>query len=243
MNRIFLPGEQIENLVITGEQHHQLTRVLRVYPGWQLEAICGDGFEYTLEIISISRSKIDFKILERTFKNREPDMDIILNMGMLKGKALEDIIPQLVYLGIKKVVPFISCRSQSQEVNFKQNRMLRLEKIIQRASALCGRTRLMEIDEPLDIKAALDNARNSPALFFWEESPDTPLKQVLQKIEIGKLKEIVVFIGPEGGFTSGEAELAREWGIKEASLGQRVLDARTAPLAAISAILYETKNI
>ena len=262
MNRIYIPETVLKQspLAITGEIHHQIGRVLRSRPGDHIIAINGDGCEYELLINKIDKEMVHAEVLEKTPVDNEPSVKITLYQGNLKGKSMEEITPSLVYLGILKVIPVNNARSEGFFDPGSGSGKKRVDGIIGKATALCHRTKLMEVCSPMNFKEALQSCRSNLLNFiFWESEEPVPLKSLIEKylsssaIQKHKthLEENVVssrlsiglFTGPEGGYTPEEIEMAREAGVISASLGKRILDAKTAPVTAVSALLYELGDL
>jgi 16S rRNA (uracil1498-N3)-methyltransferase len=243
MNRIFLPQNILrEKKSLTGDLHKQVSVVLRTRPGEKFRVVSGDGYEYTVEIEKITHKETTFRIIDKTEKNVEPSISLHLYLGVLKGSAMEEILPSLVFLGVSSVTPLITERSLAREKDFPPVKNERIEKIISRALALSGRTGMMDWHSPVHIRKALEAGGSyEHSFFFWEEAEYQPLKTHFSGIKHGD--SIGIFIGPEGGFTQEEAEWAKQQKLAIASLGPRILDAKTAPITAVSSILYETENI
>lgn len=264
MKRIYIPESMLNQspLIITGEYHHQIGRVLRSRPGDPLAVICGDGYEYEVIIHKIEKNSTYAEVACKKPTDNEPSAEIILYQGNLKGKSLEDIIPSLVYLGVTKLIPLKTLRSEGSFDSSSPAKRKRLDGIIQKAASLCHRTKLMDVNKQLEFEEALINCKsNLFNLIFWESQSPVPLKKTLEDVfnkfpalRQDPIKEercpqpdirrsIGIFIGPEGGFDKKEIEQAEKAGVIAASLGRRILDAKTAPVAAITALLYELGEI
>ena len=181
-NRIFLPEAVLKSIpsLISGDEYHKLTRSLRCRKGDFFSAICGDGFEYIIEITDINKYRALFTIIERLKTDTEPSLKISLYQSLLKSGGFSELIPQLVYLGVKRLIPVATVRSESRAKKFGEEKKERLARIVERASALCGRSILMETTDPLQFEEALADARqNYLNLIFWEEENPQPLKKAL----------------------------------------------------------------
>lgn len=223
---------------ITGRFHHQITRVLRTNPGDKIKAVCGDGFEYLIEIGEITGDSVSFEILDRTKKDKELNFHLSVYPGILKSGKMEQLLAPMVYLGVNRVVPVITKRSVARTKKFHSGKIERFQKIIQRATALSGRTRLMQMDHPVAFQKALQSASESDfLLLFWEGAKVRSLEKALGDSNLSKSDSVSVFFGPEGGFDEDEIRRARKAGVITLSLGSRILDAVIAPTVGISALL------
>ncbi len=127
-----------------------------------------------------------------------------------------------------------------------RQRFQRWQRIIQEASEQCGRARLPELLPICSLTHALhDIPSDALAIMPWEEARDASLHDALQTIrshdgqDIPSPMTVVLLIGPEGGLTAEEVRLAQEHGVQVVTLGQRILRAETAALAAVANIMYD----
>ncbi|MCD4782323.1 MAG: RsmE family RNA methyltransferase [Candidatus Eremiobacteraeota bacterium] len=250
MSRIFIPNNiiNLDPLIITGEIHHHISRVLRLHRGDTLQAICGDGFLYDIQINNVKINGTFGEIIEKEFIDIEPRLNVTLYQGMLKGKKIEEMISPLVQLGLSRFVPIHTKRCENRLMKLGMAKINRYEKIIQWATALSGRTHLMKMEQPLSFQDAMtDIQKNDFNLIFWESALQIPLKKQVEKVieGIGNHKKISVgiFIGPEGGFTEGEVVIAQELNIVPASLGKRIIEAGKAPIIAVTSLLVISCDI
>ena len=113
-----------------------------------------------------------------------------------------------------------------------------MQRIAYEAAKQCGRAKIPEVMEVLSFKEAIADAKGYDLkLLPYESETDNGLKKVL--LNNKNSKTISVFIGPEGGFANEEIDLAKSNGFEIVTLGPRILRTETAPLACISAIMYE----
>ena len=156
---------------------------------------------------------------------------------MPKGDKLDTVIQKCVELGAVKIVPVAMKRSVAviKDSDKKQKRM---QRIAYEAAKQCGRAIVPEIGHVLSFKEAVADARGSDLkLVAYEAETESSLKSTLTQNK--DAKSIALFIGPEGGFDISEVNLAKENGFDIITLGPRILRTETAPLACISAIMYE----
>lgn len=152
---------------------------------------------------------------------------------------MEWILQKAVELGASEIVPVLTerCISRPDEKSMDK-KLARWQKIAVEASKQCGRGRIPAVCPLMRFsEAARALGKMEKGLFFYEKG-GLPLKESLR----APAKQIGIFVGAEGGFSPEEARLAQESGAVCVSLGNRILRCETAPLAALSAILYETDN-
>ena len=116
-----------------------------------------------------------------------------------------------------------------------EKKVARLQKIALEAAKQSGRGIVPQVLQPVPLRRALENAaREGELLFFYEEGTES-LREALKNTG----ERLFLFVGPEGGFSREEAELAASFGAKLLTLGPRILRTETAPVAALAAIFYE----
>jgi 16S rRNA (uracil1498-N3)-methyltransferase len=239
MHRFFIPKDWIfqDRVTLTGEPLRQIGFVLRLRPGSIITVLDNTGLEYEIEIERISKQEVTGKVLSSKQGDAEPRVKITLYQALLRAPdKFELVLQKGVELGVTAFVPFISERSVPRKES--QAKIERWEKIIKEAAEQSERLVLPALHPVMMFEEACKTVK-LPAVLFWEAEKGTSLKKSLQRPEFKNAAELSIFIGPEGGFPESEKEMAEKQGIAIAGLGQRILRAETAGLAAISAILYE----
>ena len=169
----------------------------------------------------------------------EPDVFVTLYQALPKGDKMNFIVQKCVELGVSRIVPVITarCVSRPDEKSLKK-KIARWQKIALQAAQQSRRGIIPEVCLCISLKqAAEQSAENDKNIFFYELGGES-VKNILTE----KPKTIGMFIGSEGGFEEAEAELVLSHGATAATLGKRILRAETAPLAALSVIMYQTDN-
>ena len=238
MHRFFIPEKSFENdqATISGDTAHQIIRVLRLTPGDQVVLLDNKGWEYQTVIKSITRDVVIGKIVNQVFGMGETSAKITLYQALLKNDKLEFVLQKGVELGVHSFVPFVSERCVAKKPS--ENRLERWRNIIKEAAEQSRRTCLPVLHPVISFEEACRKVLK-PALILWEEEKTRGLKSLLRSPEFSNKKEISIFVGPEGGFTSFEIILANQHKIVSVGLGDRLLRAETAGPTAISAIMYE----
>ncbi len=161
-------------------------------------------------------------------------MEITLYQSLLKGGKLDIVLQKCTEIGVIKFVPVVCHRAINRDPGgFRQERWT---KIVREAAEQSGRGRVPVIEPVIDFQQAC--ARTDGNAFLpWEEELGLGIRTALQKA--GKIDQVSIFVGPEGGFTGDEVELARSYGIIPVTLGKRILRAETAGMVVASVICYE----
>jgi 16S rRNA (uracil1498-N3)-methyltransferase len=219
--------------LVAGEAHH-LAHVMRACPGDEVTLFDASGAEFTARVKRLGRSEVDLAIVSRQAVNRELAVPLILGVALPKGDRQRWLVEKATELGIARLVPLVSERSQ---IRPSPAALEKLRRAVVEASKQCGRNRLMEIAAPQELDAFFASAaehgvrliahpggqRFTPAIRALVESAAPPLS-------------IHLAIGPEGGFTAREIELAHSRAWNMIDLGSRVLRVETAAIALAAAI-------
>jgi 16S rRNA (uracil1498-N3)-methyltransferase len=164
----------------------------------------------------------------------ESPLTLVLGIGLAKGEALDEVVRQATEMGAARILPFISERSERLAPARAARRRERWERLARESIKSCQRSMLPVIEPPQDFAAALQGPEKVK-LIFWEEARVGGLHSLLL---LPRPRDVRILIGPEGGFSAGEAALAQEAGFQVVSLGPRRLKVPTAALAAITLIQY-----
>jgi 16S rRNA (uracil1498-N3)-methyltransferase len=233
MPRLFVPKDQLP--FITGSDVHYLKDVLRVKPSDELEIIDGSGTVYSAIVSSIHKDKIKLEIINSAKSEAELKTKIILAQSLPKSKKMDFIVQKCTELGVSEIIPVVSERSVA-----KGEKSGRWQKIAKEAAEQSGRALIPKISALTDFQSLLKKKNEFDlALIPWELEKTNKLKAILQN---SSPKNIIILIGPEGGFSSQEIEQAKAAGFIPVSLGKRILRAETAGLAILSMIMYELDN-
>lgn len=234
-----------EQTAILGEEAHHIARVLRYKKGDIISISDGKNTEYAGLIldIDIKGPSIEIEIIEK--KNADPVRPYItLFCGLPKGEKFEWMLQKNTEIGVSEFVPMITERTIASIVPSKTElKLARWNKIVQEATKQCMRIDIPEVREICNFDAALGKIGDYQlAVIPWENEHETSLKNIL-KCKGKDASKVAVFIGPEGGFSEKEIEMAVAAGAAPVSLGPRILRTETASFAVSSIIMYEIGDI
>jgi 16S rRNA (uracil1498-N3)-methyltransferase len=238
MHRFFISRDSFagDNVSIIGEAAYQITRVLRLKPGDHITVLDDSGWEYEAAIESITHDTVQGKVIKKEPGVGEPKISLTLCQALLKTDKFEFVLQKCVELGVTGFVPSVSERCVVRKPS--ESRIERWHNIIREAAEQSRRARLPVIHPIISFVEACKQV-TGPALILWEQEKSQSLAATLKSHLFNKAQAISIFVGPEGGFTSAEIELARQHDIVPVGLGKRILRAETAGLVATSAIMYE----
>lgn len=240
--RLYLPRPLETGAICAAaaDQARYLKTVLRMREGDPLLIFNGTGWEYKAVIRRQTAGGMELEITGRRALPAA-EIHVTLCQAVPKVEKMDGIIRHATELGADRIVPFLAERSvprwQSEQLPRKRERW---QKIAVEASRQCGRPDIPEIGEIVTFERMLrDVPESGLRLIPWEEETKTGIREILRDPSRSEMKEFVLVIGPEGGFSAGEIELARQAGFLSVSLGKRVLRVETASLAVLAIFQYE----
>ena len=237
MVRFFVSAEDLEkeDVSLTGE-NAQHAKVLRLKPGETVLLCDGEGREAVCKVASTDGWLL--RAMERRESQSEAAVKVSVYMALPKADKLEHVIQKATELGAYEIVTFPSarCVSRPDEKSLKK-KLERWEKIAASAAEQSGRGRIPKVLVLGSFSEALTRAAQADkALMFYEHEEALTLKMALSS---GGCSTVSLLTGPEGGLEEAEVAQAREVGLQVCTLGRRILRCETAPLCALSAVMYD----
>jgi 16S rRNA (uracil1498-N3)-methyltransferase len=245
MSRYFVNKNQIEDnkIKITGEDYQHLKKVLRAIKG-DVITVCCDGIDYNAVIAEISNDCIISDIIDSVQNVTEPALKVTLFQGLPKADKMEFIVQKCIELGVSEIVPVITDRSIAKINTDKDanTKVSRWQKIAMEAAKQCNRGIVPVIGMPVKFSQAVHMAANRElSIIPYEKESAAGFKAIAATGS--SIKSAAIFIGPEGGFTEQEVELAETAGIRKITLGPRILRTETAGMVALSLMMYELGDV
>ena len=234
MQRFYLPeplsiGAKIN---LPSDVAHHL-RVVRLSVGDEITLFNGGGGEYTATLLEIEKKRA--LALVKTFLPREiePPFAITLAQALPEGSKMDFVIEKAVELGVAGIQPLAAQRSVVRlNEDRARKRHAHWEAIVAAASKQCGRNRLLDVAPLTGFNDWISTPSEQPRILFSLDA--TQLLSDWAKAQAPQ--NLTVMIGPEGGFSPQEEELAIKQGAIALSLGKRVLRTETAGMAAMAAL-------
>ncbi len=243
--QFFLSPDMVlgNEIVLTGELYvHALAKRLRHKEVFR--AVLGETI-YTARVESLKDGKLTASILDRV-STASPNAKIHLYPALLKGQKFDLVVEKATELGVASINPVITRRAipriDPEKAAVKRKRW---ERIAKEASQQCGRPDLPEIRGILGFNHIVAEGLPGILLLAYEHQDSNSLG-CGELLELFKnVREVSVFVGPEGGFDASEIQVAFENGFKPFSLGPYILKAETASIAAaaiIARLMHETRS-
>jgi 16S rRNA (uracil1498-N3)-methyltransferase len=232
--RIFTDQEiakgQTLQLEVGASRH--LAGALRLQAGAPIVLFNGTGGEYPERISAVERKRVIAEILEHNDQERESSLGVELGIAVSRGERMDWVVQKATELGVRAIHPL---NSERTEVRLKGERAEKKYRhwrnIAISACEQCGRNQLPRIS-------------SLQPLADWCKQVQSPHKLVLHHRGSGSLnlpgqpEKVALLIGPEGGLSPAEIELAEQSGFIALTLGPRVMRTETAPLAALAILQH-----
>lgn len=230
-------------LVLGGEDFHYLARVHRLAAGDDVTLFDGAGRQATARVVAVDgrhdaitlrRGDIEASALVRATA-------FTLIVALLKADKMDLVVQKATELGAARIIPVTTARAIARlDANTLRtmSRRSRWQKIAREASRQSGRLDVPEVESVTALTTALAaSPKDALKLMLWEGARQTTLRSVLPPADEPP-QQIVIAIGPEGGFTVEEVEAARHAGFTPVGLGPRILRTETAALVVLSILGY-----
>ena len=218
-------------------------RSLRIRNGEVFTVCDGNGTDYSCVLTKTDRDGAEAKILGTSPSVGEPAVKVTLYVAYAKSDKNDHVVQKAVELGACGIVLFPCRRCVARpEGSALAKRVVRLSRIAEEAAKQCGRGAIPTVTALDSFEEAVARASEADVpLLCYENETDTSLRQILNaRSEVGTIS---VMCGPEGGFDASEVELAVEHGLRSVTLGKRILRCETAPLVALTAIMFHTGEL
>ena len=231
--RLYHPENILENStsLLSKEHTHYLVNVMRAKRGGNVNFFNKNG-EWLSEIVFLEKDRVEVKFLSKIKENTNTH-NIELAICLVKKNAMEIILQKATELGIKKIIPIISERTEVKEINFE-----RANKIVIEATEQSNQLEPPQISEILNLKDFL-NINTNKKIFFADINSDYSL----EKKDFKEGETVTVLVGPEGDFSPAERELILNGSTTVAfSLSKNILRTDTAVISAISLVNFITNQ-
>ena len=213
-----------DHAALIGAHAQHLVRTLRAQVGQEFDIATGNDVRRG-NIVSIADDRIEFVLGEKLDITPSPNITLVLSI--FKFDRMEWAIEKCTELGVSKIVPVIAQRTEKHLASAAVKRVERWQRIARQASEQSRRIAVPEITAPMKLPAAFELSGSRIVLAETEQ-------QVMLKDVLPSDRDVILAFGPEGGWTEGELKVFREAGWVTASLGNTILRAETAAIAAMA---------
>ena len=242
MPHFFITPDQIKEkeITVTGGDVRHIRDVLRMKVGdWLTFSDGAEALCYHAAIAEIGGAAVRCELLYAQATDHELPVRVCLFQGLAKGDKMETVIQKAVELGVHEIVPVATARSVVRlDAKRAAAKRQRWQAISEAAAKQSMRQVVPLVRDVTDFAEAVTiGATMDVALIPYELADDfEKTKKIIDSIKVGQ--SVAVFIGPEGGFTAAEIELAAGAGMKAVTMGRRILRTETAALVILSWLIY-----
>jgi len=217
---------------LIGDQAQHLARVLRAEPGQFFDVVAG-GFLHSAEIATVGENEVVFTLHEEMEAGSA--LPIHLLMAVYKFDHMEWAIEKTTELGVTAITPILARRTEKHLSLASAKRVERWRRIAREASQQSRRSDVPTINDPTKLQPALQSEAATLRILLAETEQENSLLAALQSARGNSATgNIAIAIGPEGGWTPEEMALFTQHQWQHVTLGQRILRAETAAIAALS---------
>ena len=228
--RLYHPNSIVENTtkLLSKEHGHYVANVMRLKIGSCINFFNKDG-EWESEITFIQKDKVEVKFIKKV-KQANNSSKIELAICLVKKTPMETILQKSTELGVSKIIPIVSERTEVKDLNYERAR-----KIVIEATEQSNQLNPPEISEVKKLKDFLKDIDDSTKLLF----ADVNSQNVLKNDNIKKGEALSVLIGPEGDFSPAEREsILTVPDVKSFTISKNILRSDTAVITAISLVNF-----
>lgn len=245
MHRFFVRNEslQAEQVVLPGQQAHQICHVLRAKPGDRIIVLDNTGYEYIVTLTDVTAQQVVGQVTDRQRSQAEPRTQITLYQSLLAREKFEWVLQKCTEVGATRFVPMVTERSIVRRADtVTPRRLSRWQRILTEAAEQSGRGIIPQIEAAAPFAHVVSGLANfDRRLIGWPQESGLSLRELLRASDT-KPVTIALLIGPEGGFANEELEAAHAAGAISFNLGPRILRTETAAVVASALILHELEG-
>ena len=247
--RVYAPDARADRQVVnlSADEAHHLEHVLRLRTGDAVAVFDGAGREWSGRIAVMARSGVSVELDHPIDPVREPAVHVILAVGMLKGDQMDSVIRDATMLGVARIVPMRTDHvAVAGRLREGDKALSRWRRVAVASAKQCRRAVVPEITPVATFADVLGEIKRDLAIIATEpaaasdDGPQVPHRHVQPSGSVSKPpKTALVLVGPEGGWSRSELELALGAGAEPRQLGPRTLRAESAPIVLLSALWTE----
>ncbi len=244
MPRFFINKNNIldDKIIISGDEGRHIMKVLRLKQNDFILLFDSDGTVYDSVIKSVRKDEVFADIIKITKSDNHKPSEMILAQAVLKSKKMDTVIQKSTELGISRIIPFFSSRTVPKwdqkkcaaKVNHWNN-------IVKASVKQSGIRKLPSVDQIVLFDELVTSGFKMHRLVLYEKEKSLSLKDIIKKIRFPS--DLMIMVGPEGGFSDNEINNASDSGFITAGIGDLILRAETVPITVLSILQYEAGNL
>lgn len=223
-----------DTVTVTDTAANHLSRVLRLAPGDQFTIFSGDGVDYSARILAVTRDGVQVVVESALPSATESPLQVMLLQGVCRGQRMDLVIQKATELGVTAIHP-IACERSVVRLDGQRatRRLEHWQGVAIAAAEQSGRSVIPAIDLPQTLSAALSGLPADCHRILLDPAGGQSMGSA-----IGESGPVALLVGPEGGLTETEQDIATRAGFASVRMGPRILRTETAPLSAIAIMQY-----
>jgi len=231
MVEVFFSERVEEGLIKLNEEETHHIRVKRITPEEEIIITDGKGKVGYGRLKGIGDGAL--VLVERVEVEEKKENPLGFCIPLLKGKSTDEVIRTAVELGVDVIYPFISSRTVARPKE-GEKKIERWRKIILSSSKVARRFTFPELQKIMNFQEVISLKNWDTKIILWEREKNVTLSRVAERLK----KKTLVLMGPEGGLSDEEVEMALKQGFIPVSLGKRILRSSTVPFYVLSVISF-----
>ncbi len=218
---------------LDGDAANHILRVLRLRVGDELVVFDGSGRDYAAQVTTLRKDAVTVAVGAGHDVAAESPLRVTLFQGVCRGPRMDTVIQKATELGVARIEPVLMERSVVRlgEENADRKRG-HWQRVAIAAAEQCGRSEVPAVGEPRSFDAAIEDAGAHTTRWLLDPGGES------LRAAAAAASPLALLIGPEGGLTAVEREIAATVGFRALKLGPRILRTETAPLAALAVLQF-----
>jgi len=244
MPRFFINKKNIFNntIIISGDESRHILKVLRLKLNDLITLFDAEGTAYESVINAVRKDEVTAQILKTSKNSSFNTSEMILAQAVLKAKKMDIVVQKSIELGISRIIPFFTSRTIPKWTQKKcAEKVDHWNNIVTASIKQSGIRKMPHVDPIISFDELVSSDIKMHKLVLYEKEKKSSLKNVINNIRLPS--DIIIMVGPEGGFAVNEINKAIENGFITAGIGNLILRAETVPITVLSILQYEAGNL
>ena len=244
MSKFYIEKNNIFNnkVLICRDESRHIMKVLRYKIDDLITLFDSEGMTYECVIKAFENERITAEIIEKIENENSETTKIVLAQAVLKSKKMDSVIQKSTELGISRIIPFFSSRTIPKWNSDKCfDKAEHWRNIVKASVKQSGIRKMPCVDNIISYDEIISSNLNMNKILLYEKERNVSFKKIINTITFPS--DILIMVGPEGGFTIEEVSRAKQSGFLTTSIGKLILRAETVPIAILSILQYEAGNL
>ncbi len=220
---------------LAAEESRHLTKVLRLGVDALVNVFDGRGREFVARVASVRDQRVTLELLHAAEADPDPAVPVVLGVAVLKGQAMDTVVRDATMMGAAVIQPLLSAHvAVKASVAGRSDQVERWRRIAVASAKQSRRATLPDVRPPAPLATLLEGETPGVVLMCVEPLAGRPTKSVRTLIDTPRPSGVLLLVGPEGGWSGEEVDLAVSRGAIAVTLGTMTLRADAVPLAAMA---------